>query len=169
MNEVLVLVELAGQQYALPVRQVREVLPRAALTALPGAPAGVLGVLSLRGVLLPVLDLRQRLGLPAVPASIGQRIVAVELPSATIGLLVDAVTGIVAGPADVASGARESSDEVVRRVAEIDGQVVSVLETRAAVGAGLAAYVAAIAPPAASSAPSGDVRALPGQAVSEAT
>ena len=156
MNEDLVVLELAGQQYALPVRQVREVLPRAALTALPGAPAGVLGVLSLRGVMLPVLDLRQRLGLPSVPASLGQRIVVVEVPNATVGLLVDAVTGIVARPSGAATDALADSpepslaksDDVIRRVVEIDGRVVSILESRAAVGAGLVAYVAAIAPPA---------------------
>lgn len=168
MNEDLVVLELAGQQFALPVRQVREVLPRAALTALPGAPAGVLGVLSLRGVLLPVLDLRQRLGLPAVPASIGQRFVVVELQTASVGLLVDAVTGIVAGPADETASTRASTDEVIRRVAEIDGRVVSILEPRAALGQGLAAYVAAIAPPPSSPAASGNARALPGQTVAGA-
>src|SRR3954468_8390826 len=97
MSEDLVVLELARQQYALSVKQVREVLPRAALTTLPGAPAGVLGVLQLRGTLLPVLDLRQRLGLTVVPATIGQRIVVAELQDATIGLLVDAVVGITAG------------------------------------------------------------------------
>jgi purine-binding chemotaxis protein CheW len=168
MNEDLVVLELAGQQYALPVRQVREVLPRAALMALPGAPSGVLGVLSLRGVLLPVVDLRQRLGLPSVPASVGQHVVVVDLLTATVGLLVDAVTGIAAGPADSAGESREpsptQSHDVIRRVAEIDGRVMSVLEPRAAVGAELVAYVAAIAPPSASD----TARALPGQTVSGA-
>jgi purine-binding chemotaxis protein CheW len=145
MNEDFVVLELARQQYALSVRQVREVLPRAALTALPSAPAGVLGVLSLRGVLLPVVDLRQRLKLPAAPPSVGQRIVVTELQRATVGLLVDAVIGIVGRPAEAAV-APESDRALVRQVAEIEGQVVSVLEPEAVVGPVLTSYMAALAP-----------------------
>jgi purine-binding chemotaxis protein CheW len=145
MNEDFVVLELARQQYALSVRQVREVLPRATLTALPGAPSGVLGVLSLRGALLPVVDARQRLRLPGAPPSIGQRIVVVELPRATVGLLVDAVVGIVSRPAERAV-APEPDGALVRQVAEIEGQVVSVLEPEAVVGPVLTSYMAALAP-----------------------
>ncbi len=146
MSEDLVVLELARQQYALPVRQVREVLPRAALTMLPGTPAEVLGILPLRGSLLLILDLRQRLGLPTVPATISQRIVAVDLGRLAIGLLVDAVDGIVAGGGLAETAATDGADALVRQVTEIDGRVVSVLDLVAVVGPELVAYAAAIAP-----------------------
>ena len=147
MSEDLVLIELARQQYALSVRQAREVLPRAALTPLAGAPAGVLGVLSLRGQLLPVLDVRQRLGLPAVPPAVTQCIVVTDLESATVGLLVDAVVGLAS---DVTGGHAQAPDgagALVRQVVELDRQVVAVLDPEAVAGEEIAAYVAALAPP----------------------
>jgi purine-binding chemotaxis protein CheW len=146
MSEDLVVMELARQRYALPVRQVREVLPRAALTMLPGAPAAVLGILSLRGSLLLVLDLRQRLGLPVVPATISQCIVIVVLQRLTVGVLVDAVAGIVAGSGLDAPATDDDAEVLIRKVAEIDGQVVSVLDPATMVGSELAAYAAVVAP-----------------------
>ena len=71
MTDLLVF-RLAGEQYALPVPDVAEVVPRASLTRLPGAPDGILGMLRLRGALLPVVDLRTRLGLPPVTSRVSQ-------------------------------------------------------------------------------------------------
>jgi purine-binding chemotaxis protein CheW len=146
MSEDLVVLDLARQHYALPVRQIREVLPRAALTMLPGAPASVLGILSLRGSLLLVVDLRQRLGLPPAPATISQRIAVVDLRSLTIGLLVDAVAGIVDGVGLDDPATTDDAEVLIRQVAEIDGRVVSILDLAAVIGSELVAYVAAVAP-----------------------
>jgi purine-binding chemotaxis protein CheW len=153
MSEDLVVLELARQQYALSVRQVREVLPRATLTTLAGAPVGVLGILSLRGSLLPVLDLRQRLGLPAVSPSIGQCIVVTDLEHSTVGLLVDAVVGLAVdaqtGQTNQAglSVPRDSQLNLVRQVVELDGRVVSILDPDDVAGAEIAAYVSTVTRP----------------------
>ncbi len=56
---------LAGEEYALPVLQVREILPPQALSPLPGMPPHWPGVIQLRGRIVPVLDLRLRFGMPA--------------------------------------------------------------------------------------------------------
>jgi purine-binding chemotaxis protein CheW len=146
MNEDLLVVVVAEQQYALRVRRVREVVPRATLTALPGAPAGVLGILSLRGALLPILDLRHRLGLPAVAPRISQCIVVTQAERFTVGLLVDAVGDIVSeGAAPVLSG-RRLPGALIEYVTELDGQVVSILDPDATVGAELAAFLSTILP-----------------------
>ncbi len=58
------LVELEGYPYALPAPDVVEILRAAAPTPLPTAPSIVLGALDIRGQLVPVLDVRRRLGLP---------------------------------------------------------------------------------------------------------
>jgi purine-binding chemotaxis protein CheW len=146
MREDLLVLELAQQPYALSVRQVREVVPRATLTTLPGSPAGVLGVLSLRGALLPVLDLRQRLGLPLVSPTTSQCIIVTDLARSTVGLLVDAVVGIEGDEEAPLAAAPAGPSEIIRRVTEIGGRLVSILNPEAIVGPDLATYLATLAP-----------------------
>jgi purine-binding chemotaxis protein CheW len=146
MWEDVLVVALAQQPYALPVRQVREVLPRATLTTLPGCPAGVIGVLSLRGALLPVLDLGQRLGLPSAPATISQCIVVTDLVRSTVGLLVDTVVGLEGVGQIPEARAQDGPPGIIRQVTELAGRLVSILDPDAAVGDDLAAYLATIAP-----------------------
>jgi len=144
MSADLLVVELAQQQYALPVRQVREVLPRASLTSLPAAPAGLSGILRLRGVLLPVVDLRQRLGLPLIAAQTSQCIIVAYVHSLAVGLLVDAVSEIVTAGEVPESESRVGPGEPIRRVAELSGRVVTILNLEAAVGTELAGLFAAV-------------------------
>jgi len=60
----LVVFDLEGQRYALPLGAVDRVLPMVAVSPLPKAPAIALGVINLHGQALPVLDIRRRFGLP---------------------------------------------------------------------------------------------------------
>ena len=55
---------LAGQEYAIPAESVREVFRFAAVMPLPDSPPWVLGVIDVRGRVVPVVDGRRRLGLP---------------------------------------------------------------------------------------------------------
>lgn len=57
--------EIGGQRYGLPVEDVRELLRAVTVTPLPHAPAVVEGVVNVRGTLVPVLDVRRRFRLPA--------------------------------------------------------------------------------------------------------
>ena len=86
-REVL-LFELNEQRYALPLSGVVELIRACAVQALPKAPELVLGVLNLRGSVVPVIDVRRRLALPDtlldpndyfVFASVGQRLVALRV------------------------------------------------------------------------------------------
>lgn len=82
--------DLAGQAYALPILRVREVLPAPVVEPVPGAPAEILGLINLRGRILTVIDLRQRLGL--APAR-GERyaVMVIDGGGEWLGLRVDAV------------------------------------------------------------------------------
>lgn len=55
---------LGGEQFALPVEEVQEVLLKQPLTPVPLAPDEILGLLNLRGAIMPAIDLRRRLGFP---------------------------------------------------------------------------------------------------------
>lgn len=87
--EVWVTFEAAGETYGLPVACVEEVLRVTTITRLPYAPAPVRGITQLRGRVLPVVDLRVRLGQPPAEAGARSRIVVVSSRGRALGLLVD--------------------------------------------------------------------------------
>ncbi len=61
-----VIVKVCGQMYGLPVKHVREMLVLPEVTELPQAPSFMRGIINLRGQVIPLFDLRVRMGLPAV-------------------------------------------------------------------------------------------------------
>jgi purine-binding chemotaxis protein CheW len=94
-RELLVFL-LAGSAYALPIERVREIVRLRALTPMPHVPGDVLGVLSLRGEIVQVIDARRRLGLaPAEPARGARVIVMSGEDGGVTGLLVDAVLEVL--------------------------------------------------------------------------
>jgi purine-binding chemotaxis protein CheW len=86
---------LGSEEYALLVEQVREVIKLWEITSVPNTPDYVLGVLSLRGKVLPVIDLCKRLGLPPGARDGRARIIVVSIDEEETGLIVDRVTGVV--------------------------------------------------------------------------
>jgi purine-binding chemotaxis protein CheW len=95
---MLVTFEVAGQEFALELQSVQEILPApAALASVPHAEALVLGVTSLRDRLLPLLSLRGLLGFPPAPASDGrEKVVVVKVGGAYVGLVADRAKAILA-------------------------------------------------------------------------
>lgn len=107
--ETWVTFALAGETYALPVEAIQEILRVGTITRVPDAPHPVRGILNLRGRVVPVVDLRVRLGLPRVEPGSRSRVLVANARGRLIGLLVDTVEQVVrldrntfeAPPADV--------------------------------------------------------------------
>jgi len=89
--ETWVTFALGGETYALPVSHVLEILRVAGITRVPHAPPVIRGVTNMRGKVLPVVDLRARLGLEAAETTAQSRILVVASRGRLLGLLVDAV------------------------------------------------------------------------------
>jgi len=87
----LVAFRLGKETYAVDIQQVQEIIRMQHITQVPGAPSFVEGVINLRGRIVPVIDLRQRLGLPRGERTGETRIVVVEVPPHRVGMVVDAV------------------------------------------------------------------------------
>lgn len=83
--------EIGASRYAVPVERVVEVVLRVWLTALPGAPAVVIGAFNYRGAATVAVDLRSRLGHPARPPSPGDHLLVVRGARRTLALVVDRV------------------------------------------------------------------------------
>ena len=91
----LITVIIGAQRFAIDIQLVREIRGWTTSTPLPKAPPYVLGVINLRGAVLPVLNLAARLGLPASAAGPSSVVIVVDLVGRTVGLLVDAVSDII--------------------------------------------------------------------------
>ncbi|HEY0193912.1 MAG TPA: chemotaxis protein CheW [Kofleriaceae bacterium] len=91
MAELLRLVcfELRGQELALAIDDVRETLPVPPITRVFLVPACVAGVFSLRGDIVPVIDLGILLGLPPTSAGDDSKIVVIEHAVGVVGVVVD--------------------------------------------------------------------------------
>lgn len=86
-----VIFRLADQWYGADIAVVREVSYLTPVTRLPNTPHFVEGVIDLRGEVMPVIDMRKRLGLPARPADDDSRIMILTVGSLTAALVVDGV------------------------------------------------------------------------------
>jgi purine-binding chemotaxis protein CheW len=87
----LISFEIADQEYCIDTRSVREIRGWTQPTVMPNTPPYVLGVINLRGVVMPVLDLRARLGLGETVASTRHVYIVVQHDDQIVGLMVDAV------------------------------------------------------------------------------
>ncbi|MDX2090651.1 MAG: chemotaxis protein CheW [Kofleriaceae bacterium] len=81
--------ELRGQELAIPIAEVRETVPMQPITRVFLTPGCLAGVFSLRGEIVPALDLAVLLGLPRTEVGDDSRIVVVAHPGGTAGIVVD--------------------------------------------------------------------------------
>lgn len=97
---------LKGQRYAVSLAAVREVIRPGDITPVPGSPTDVLGIVNLRGQIVPVLDGRRRFGLDGDVASDerdAQRVIVFDDAGTTVGLRIDAIGDMLQfDPADIA-------------------------------------------------------------------
>lgn len=125
---------LGGQCFALAVDAVREIRALGAWSVLPGGPAWVLGVMNLRGLVIPLIDLRIRLRLAPVEQDGPPVMVVVASGGKLAGLVVDGVQEVVElTVADRAGSGHEVTCGPVEGLASMDGRVVVVLSIEAIV------------------------------------
>ncbi|AVA23884.1 chemotaxis protein CheW [Rhizobium sp. NXC24] len=86
---------LGDRQFCIRTTSIREIRGWAAATPLPHAPPHVLGVMNLRGFVIPVIDLAAKLGIPSAVDTSRSAIVVVEVGQGVIGLVVDQVSDIL--------------------------------------------------------------------------
>lgn len=82
---------VAHEWYAISIMAIKEIVKPRDVTEVPRMPAFILGVISLRGVIIPVMDMRLRLSLPVSPATGRERIIVLRMETGFCGVLVDEV------------------------------------------------------------------------------
>ncbi|MGH8145834.1 MAG: chemotaxis protein CheW [Rhodanobacteraceae bacterium] len=91
---------LAGEEYGVDILAVREIRAWSRVTRIPQTPEYVLGVLNLRGAIVPVMDLRLRFGLPREGYDDTTVVLVVAVEDRLFGLVADAVADVFDAPED---------------------------------------------------------------------
>ena len=136
---------LADEEYAVNILEVQEIKGWQPVTRIPNAPPHVLGVINLRGIVVPVLDLRRRFDLPVKPVESATVVIVIHLKEAqaerTVGLVVDAVATVydigaemVREAPDLGSGI---GNDFILGLATIEARMVILLDMPVLVNQGL--------------------------------
>jgi len=92
--------QIGTEEYALDICQINEIIKPREYTDIPRVPDFILGLVSLRGVVVPIFDLRQRFSMGSVEVSSAARIIVCREGEVTAGLLVDKINQVVKIAAD---------------------------------------------------------------------
>ncbi|MFZ5874826.1 MAG: chemotaxis protein CheW [Nitrospirota bacterium] len=105
---------LDTEEYCMWIRSVREIIRPTDITPIPRGPVDIMGIISLRGSIVPVFDIRRRLSMPPREPDPRSRIVVVMIDGAPVGMVVDHVTEVIGaepgslGPPPTTMGEREA-------------------------------------------------------------
>lgn len=86
---------IGGEDYALDIRRVREIVHPQPITPVPRTPVFVEGVIRLRGDVLPVISVRKRFGLPVPPPGARSKFLVVQVAGRRVALVVDQVSEVL--------------------------------------------------------------------------
>ncbi len=128
----IVVCELADEHYGLDIAKVFEIIRHQPITAVPRSPRFVKGVINLRGRIIPVVDLRERFGMPAAEPTKETRIVVAESATTRVGLIVDSVSEVLLVPTEAVEATPEvaagADAEYLRGIANLGDRLVLLLE-----------------------------------------
>lgn len=138
MNDLHLLVRVAGAEFALPAERVAFMEAFEGATPVPGTAPHVAGLVQARGQVVPLVDLRTLFGLPPIERGLEARVVVVEGAGRRVGLLVDSGREVIRldpgrfqpPPAALAEGAASYVDAV----AQADGRLVLRMDVDRVIG-----------------------------------
>ena len=123
---------LGREEYGVDVRLVQEIIRVSEITQVPRAPEFIKGVINLRGRIIPVVDLKRKLGLGDVDVARQSRIVVVKIKERLIGLLVDGASQVLKVPVSTIEAAPDEVTEIdttaIRGVAKLPGRLIILMD-----------------------------------------
>jgi purine-binding chemotaxis protein CheW len=132
-SEIKIIVfQLKDKEYAIPVEQVRSIEKIQHITRVPGTAFYIKGVINLRGVVTPIVDLRIRFGLDQAEYEEHTRIIIAVLDDQEVGLIVDAANDVIdisrdsiEPPPEIASG---TEAEYIKGVVKMGKRLLILLD-----------------------------------------
>ncbi len=131
--------DIGAEEFAVGILEVQEIIRMVEITQVPKAPHYVVGVINLRGKVIPIMDLRLRFGLPTAERTKETRIVVVDIARIILGLIVDSVSEVLRIPSSEVepppSGSQAGS-EFHKGVGKVDDRLLILLDLHRLVGKG---------------------------------
>ncbi|HFE51833.1 MAG TPA: chemotaxis protein CheW [Bacteroidetes bacterium] len=122
---------LGDEEYAIDVLKVQGIDRVSEITRVPRAPDFVQGVINLRGKIVPIIDLRSRIGLPPKEADRNSRVIVVDMGREVVGLRVDGVREVLRVPASVVEPPPDmtnaESNEFVEGMGKLEDRIILIL------------------------------------------
>ena len=143
MNEMdegrqVVAFKLRDEEYGVSILNVQEIRNLTDITRVPFSADFIQGVINLRGSVLPVIDLKKRLGLAETPYTDDTRIVTVNIDDLHVGMLVDAVTEVLtidSKPVDTKKAINDKSgSRFLSGIGNVDGRLIIMLNLEEIIG-----------------------------------
>lgn len=130
--------KLLNEEYGISILNVQEIRNLTDITRVPFAADYIKGVINLRGSVLPVIDLKKRLGLADAPYTDNTRIVTVNVGEVHVGMLVDAVTEVLtihSKPVDPKKAINgKEITKYLSGIGNVDGRLIIMLNLEEIVG-----------------------------------
>jgi purine-binding chemotaxis protein CheW len=133
-SELLQLVSfvIGSEEFGVDILYVQEINRMLQITQVPNAPEFVSGIINLRGRVIPVIDLRCRLGLPPKEHDNNTRIIVIEVNGKTIGFIVDAVKEVIRIPQNITEAPPEIvsgiNSDFIKAVGKLDDKLLILLD-----------------------------------------
>jgi purine-binding chemotaxis protein CheW len=128
----LVSFNIDEEEFGIDILKVQEIIRTVQITQVPNAPAFVKGVINLRGKVIPIVDLRMKLGKEKRNDDNHTRVIVVDLDSKTIGFIVDSVSevlripkNITEAPPEIVSGV---NSEYITAVGKLEDRLLILLD-----------------------------------------
>ncbi len=119
-------------EYGIPITKVREIINLPEITRIPQSPPYLNGITNLRGSVIPVVDLKKLISVPASEAG-GTKVIVIASGRITFGLLVDGITGVISideGAVESPENLPQGQGDQVEGVAKLDGRLIVLLDIK---------------------------------------
>lgn len=130
----LVTFKLGSEEFAVDILKVQEINKMMNITKIPNAPAFIEGVINLRGKIIPIVDLRKRLGFKDQDYDKSTRIIVVELDGLVLGFIVDSVSEVLRIPENTIEPPPTMiagiESEYIEGVGKVDDRLLILLELK---------------------------------------
>ena len=133
-NQIIQLVsfKLGKEEFGVDILKVQEINRMLEITEMPNSPDFVEGIVNLRGRIIPVVDLKKRLKMPAKEHDNSTRIIVVELNGKTIGFIVDEVSEVLRIESNITEPPPEMTagidSDYITAVAKLDDRLLILLD-----------------------------------------
>jgi purine-binding chemotaxis protein CheW len=124
--------KIGNEEYGINILDVQEINRMTQIISIPNTPAFIEGIVNLRGRIIPIVDLRTKLGLHKKETDNSTRIVVIDLEGKTIGFIVDSVSQVLRIPANISEPPPELISGVNRKfiksVVKLESNLLILLE-----------------------------------------